>query len=53
MVSKILSPKKSFAEQINFEMKKDAIGPCRAVGVIRPRVKKLRYYEWENNYFKN
>jgi hypothetical protein len=53
MVSKILSPKKSYAEEQGFEMKKGSIGPSRAVMVVRPRVKKLRYYDWESKYLKN
>lgn len=53
MVQKILQPKKSYAEEIGFEMKKDAIGPCTFVGVIRPTLKNSRYYDWESNYEKN
>ena len=53
MVSQVLPPRKSYAEEIGFEIKKNSIGPCRAVKVVRPRVKKMRYYDWENNYFKN
>jgi hypothetical protein len=31
-------------------MKKGSIGPSRAVKVFRPRIKKLRYYDWEDKY---
>jgi len=43
------STKKSFMEEQGFTNKND-IGPCRAVGIVRPRLKKLKFYDWENKF---
>lgn len=39
----------TFAEVCGFPIKND-IGPCRAVGVVGPRLKKLKFYNWERKF---